>query len=648
MASGDILGTAVSGLLAFQRNLATTGHNISSVNTPGYSRQRVEMSSRVPQASGNGFIGTGVQVTTVQRIYDNFLTGQVRSAASASSQLQTYAGLASQVDGLLADQTAGLNPSLQRFFNALHTANSDPASIPARQVLLSEANGLANRFHYLDQRLEDMRQGINSRISTAVSEINNLAGGIAKLNQQIVLATGLAGGQPPNDLLDQRDAMVAKLAEQVSVTTVDQDDGAQNIFIGTGQTLVVGNTASKLSAVGNPYDGSRYEVALNTGGIVSITTDYITGGVLGGTLDFRKEMLDPAQNALGRVAIGLAATFNDQHRLGQDLKGILGQDFFKPLDSVSPRVFSSSAATLSAGVSDANALTTSDYRLDFDGANYILTRLTDNAVISSVPFGAFPQTIASEGLTLTLSAGAVAGDSFLIQPTRYGAKDMGVLTGDPTRIALAGPLRTAEATNSSGLPTNAGSGRISAGTVSNTTALPLAAPITLTFDSAGNQFNVTGGPGGTIAYNPATDSAGKSFTFAGFGGVTFSLSGLPEDGDSFVIDNNSNGVSDNRNGLQLADLRNRSVMANGSATYEGAYGQLISEVGSTTRGVEISANAQKTLLANVTDARDSVSAVNLDEEAANMLRFQQAYQAAAQMISVSDSLFQTLIVAVRG
>ncbi len=423
MATGDILGISVSGLLAFQRNLATTGHNISNVNTPGYTRQRVELVSRNPQASGDGFIGTGVQTSTVQRIYDTFLTGQVRYATSANSQLQTYSSLSSQVDNLLADPVAGLNPSLQRFFDAVHTANSDPASLPARQVLLSEANALTNRFHYMDQRLADMRQGINTKITTSVNEINSLASGIAKLNQQIVLAKGLAGGQPPNDLLDQRDALVARLAEQVSVTTVDQEDGAQNIFIGTGQTLVVSGNASKLSVVGNPYDVTRFEVALTAGPITSITSDYITGGVLGGTLDFRKEMLDPAQNALGRVAIGLAATFNDQHQLGQDLKGVLGQDFFNTLDSISPRVFSTSAATLTASVSDVNALTISDYRLDFDGTNYNLTRLTDNALISSVAFGAFPQTIASEGLTLTLSAGAVAGDSFLIQPTRAGAKD---------------------------------------------------------------------------------------------------------------------------------------------------------------------------------------------------------------------------------
>ena len=649
MAVGDVLGTSVSGLLAFQRNLATTGHNITNANTPGYTRQRVEMTTRPPQASGNGFIGTGVQVTTVRRIYDEFLTGQVQTATTANSQLQQYHSLASQVDNLLADPSAGLTPSLQRFFDAVHTANNDPMSTTARQVLLSEANSLTNRFHYLDQRLEDLRQGINSKIVNSVNEINNLAQGIAKLNVQIVMAQGLAGGQPPNDLLDTRDKMITQLAEQVSIRTVPQDDGALNVFIGTGQNLVVGGNANLLSVVSNPYDGTRFEVAQTTGPMTTVTSDYITGGALGAVLDFRREMLDPGQNALGRVAIGLADTFNEQHLLGMDLNGAAGQNFFNALDTISPRVFSSSAATLGVSVTNVNALTTSDYRMDFDGTNYTLTRLSDNAVISSVLFAGFPQTVASEGLTLTLTAGAVAGDSFLIQPTRMGARDIGVALSDATRVALASPIRTAEATNANGVPTNLGTGKISAGSISNTTNLPLAAPttITLTFDSSTNLFNVVGGPGGTLAYNPATENAGKQFTFAGYGGITFTMSGVPSDGDSFVISNNTGGVSDNRNGLALADLRTRPTLANGSASYEGAYGQLVSDVGSATRRIEISSSAQKVLLDNVTASRDSISAVNLDEEAANLVRFQQAYQAAAQMIAVSDTIFQTLMDAVR-
>ncbi len=652
MASGDLLGTSISGLLAFQRALSVTGHNVSNVNTPGYSRQRADLVTRPPTPSGDGFIGNGVTVNSVERIVDGFINGQQTAATAANGQLQEFYRLASQVDNLLADPQAGLAPSLQRFFGAVSDVANDPSSIPARQVLLSEAQSLADRFHYLDQRLESLRNGVNTQITNTVSEINGLASGIAAMNRDIALALGTGAGQPPNDLLDQRDELVRQLAERVAVTTVPQDDGALNVFIGNGQTLVVGGNASRLDVVGNPYDPTRKEVAITAGPISSIVSDMLTGGTLGGALQFRNEMLDSAQNALGRAAIGLAATFNDQHRLGQDLNNALGGDFFTAIDNSSPRVLSTSAATVSVSVPDVNALTTSDYRLDYDGATYTVTRLSDNAAVYSN--AAFPGAIASEGLTFTLTAGVVvAGDSFLIQPTRTGARDIGLALSDTRRIAAAGPLRSAEATNASGVPTNTGSGRIGAATASNTTSLPLAANITLTFDpDAGGVgvpgFVVGGGAPTPLLYNPATQGNGATLTLGGaYNGISFSVSGTPATGDSFVISNNTGGVSDNRNALALADLRTQQLLGNGTATYEAAYGQLVADVGIQTHRTDINRSAQQALLNRVTGERESVSGVNLDEEAANLMRFQQAYQAAAQMVAVSDTVFQTLLGVVR-
>ncbi|HJW82188.1 MAG TPA: flagellar hook-associated protein FlgK [Acidiferrobacterales bacterium] len=652
MASGDLLGTSISGLLAFQRALSVTGHNVSNVNTPGYSRQRADLVTRPPTPSGDGFIGNGVTVNSVERIVDGFINGQMRAATAANGQLQEFYRLASQVDNLLADPQAGLAPSLQRFFGAVSDVANDPSSIPARQVLLSEAQSLADRFHYLDQRLESLRNGVNTQITNTVSEINGLASGIAAMNRDIALASGTGAGQPPNDLLDQRDELVRQLAERVAVTTVPQDDGALNVFIGNGQTLVVGGNASRLDVVGNPYDPTRKEVAITAGPISSIVSDMLTGGTLGGALQFRNEMLDSAQNALGRTAIGLAATFNDQHRLGQDLNNALGGDFFTAIDNSSPRVLSTSAATVSVSVSDVNALTTSDYRLDYDGATYTVTRLSDNAAVYSN--AAFPGAIASEGLTFTLTAGVVAaGNSFLIQPTRTGARDIGLALSDVRRIAAAGPLRSAEATNASGVPTNTGSGRIGAAMASNTTSLPLAANITLTFDpDAGGVgvpgFVVGGGAPTPLLYNPATQGNGATLTLGGaYNGISFSVSGTPATGDSFVISNNTGGVSDNRNALALADLRTQQLLGNGTATYEAAYGQLVADVGIQTHRADINRSAQQALLNRVTGERESVSGVNLDEEAANLMRFQQAYQAAAQMVAVSDTVFQTLLGVVR-
>jgi flagellar hook-associated protein 1 FlgK len=651
MAGGDLLGTSISGLLAFQRALAVTGHNVSNVNTPGYSRQRVDLVTRPPTPSGDGFIGNGVTVNSVERIVDGFINGQLDAATAANGQLQEFYRLAAQVDNLLADPQAGLAPSLQRFFDAVHGVADDPNSTPARQVLLSEAQSLADRFHYLDQRLEALRSGVNTEITNTVGEINEFAAGIAEINRQITLARGAAGGQPANDLFDQRDELVRQLAERVAVTTVAQDDGTLSVFVGNGQTLVVGNTASALSVVGNPYDPTRKEVAITTGAVSSIVSDLVSGGRLGGALAFRDEMLDTGQNALGRTAIALADAFNAQHRLGQDLNDALGGDFFAAIDASSPRVLTTSAATVGATVTDATALTSSDYRLDFAGGNYTLTRLSDNAVVYG-PNAAFPAG-PIDGLSFTLGGVPAANDSFLIQPTRTGARDFAVALSDVERIAAAAPLRASAATNANGVPTNLGNAAIGAGAVSNTANLPLAANITLTFDpNAGGAgipgFVVAGGPASPLLYNPATESAGKPFSFApGYGGYSFTISGVPQANDQFVIANNAGGVGDNRNALALADLRTRALLDGGTATVESSYGQLVADVGSQTHRADINRNAQQVLLNRVTEERDSVSGVNLDEEAANMMRFQQAYQAAAQMVAVSDTVFQTLLAATR-
>lgn len=648
MATGDALGNAISGLLAFQRGLSVTSHNISNVNTPGYSRQRVELTARTPTAFAGGFIGNGVQTTAIERVYDEFLARQLQAGTSAQAGLAAYHSFAARVDNLLGDPDAGLAPALASFFAAVQTVANDPSSLPARQVLMSEAQSLADRFHYLDQGLADTERNVNTFIGSTVADINQYATAIADMNGQIVLARGQSGGQAPNDLLDQRDELVRKLSELVSVSTLEQDDGSINVFIGSGQTLVVGSRTQSLVAVASEYDPTRYEIGYQAGaGSVNVTAQ-LSGGKLGGVLAFRAEVLDPARNALGRIALAVSAQVNAQHALGQDLNGNLGADFFAPIDASSPNAAASSlnggSAAVAVTVSNPNALKTADYLLAYDGASYTVTRLSDNATVYSG--AAFPASLASEGLNLSLSGAPAAGDRFLISPTRAAAGDIAVAIGDPRLIAAAAPLRTAATVG------NGGSGKISAGAVSNTSNLPLGAPITLTFDpNAGGAgvpgFVVGGGPASPILYDPATESGGKSFTFAAYGGVSFTISGVPAAGDSFTIANNTNGQGDNRNALVIGALATQLSLDGSTASYTDAYGSLTAEVGTRTRSAEINAGVQQTLLDQAVAARESVSGVNLDEEAANMLRFQQAYQAAAQMIGVADTLFQTLIVTLR-
>ncbi len=326
----DLLGTAVSGLLAYQRALNTTSHNITNVNTPGYSRQRVELSAASPQYLGGNYVGSGVDVQSVRRVYDQFLGSQVRSTTSLSSQSNATYDLAVQIDNMLADPETGIAPVMQNFFNAVQDLASDPTSTAARQVVLGEGESMTSRFNDLFSRLDDLRNGVNTRIDGQVRDINSLAQSIADVNSDIINAPTGPNGQVSGDLLDRRDQLLNDLSEKVSLSTVQQDDGSVNVFIGNGQSLVVGTSAQKLAAVNDPYDPSRKQVAyIDSSGNSTNITSQLNGGELGGTLDFRDNVLDPAINDLGRVAIALGETFNDQHKLGQDLNGNIGGDFFK-------------------------------------------------------------------------------------------------------------------------------------------------------------------------------------------------------------------------------------------------------------------------------------------------------------------------------
>lgn len=639
----DLLATGVSALLAYQSSLSTVGHNIANVNTPGYSRQRVDLSPQPAQFTGAGYIGTGVQATGVARVYDQFLNNQVVTNTSGQSQLQQFYQLASQVDNLLGSSSSGVSPAMQKFFNSVQDVANDPTSTATRQVMLSSGQSLVQTFHTLSDQLTSLDSGINQNLTTAASDITSLAQGIAQLNQQIVNAQAAGQGVTPNDLLDQRDALVAKLAKKVAVTTTTESNGALDVFIGSGQSLVVGLKAATLATANNTLDPSRKDLTLTFGTQSVVVTNQITGGEVGGMLQFRKEVLDPAFNGLGRLAIGLAGSFNKQHNLGVDQNGQLGGNFFNlPPPQVLPNPGNS--GSISVGYDKVVNLTASDYSLNYNGASYVLTRLSDGKIVPMSGSGTAANPFVADGLSIVVGPGAAAGDQYLIRPTRQGAAGIDVAITDPSKIAAAAPVLINGATDATGTPTNAGTGSFTNITATTRSALPLSGNVTFTYDSAAKVFNYSGGASGSFAYDPAVDN-GKTFSAAG---INFTVTGTPANGDQFVMSNNTTaGSGDNRNALLLGGLQGQPLLASGTATYSDTYGQLVADVGSQTQQANVAQQAQAALLQQSQQARDAVSGVNLDEEAAKMVQFQQAYQAAARIISVSDTVFQTLLSAVR-
>jgi flagellar hook-associated protein 1 FlgK len=624
--SSGIFGVALSGLNAAQIGMQTTGHNLSNVNTVGYSRQSVLQSQGAGQFTGAGFIGHGTNVSSIQRVYSDFLITQAQALQADAASSTTYATQLGQLSDLLSGADTSMSAALDGFFASVQSLSANPADPVSRQGLLSGAQSLAGRFQAMDSMLSGMQAQVDGQIRSSVDLINSYSQSVATLNGAISDAQG--SGQPPNDLLDQRDALIAKMNKEVRTIVVP--DGTINLFMSNGQPLVLGTSAQKLQVVRDNLDATKLALGVSNGGTMQMFRQSdITGGALGGMLAFRDQSLQTARNELGRLAMAFGAAFNAQHSLGVDRNGAAGGTFFNvPAPQVHGSSINTGSGNLAATVSDYSALTNSDYQVAYDGSNYVVTRLSDNV---QTTYASLPQTL--DGLTLSLASGVPAtGDRFLVQPTRGGAANFSVAISNPAQIAAGAPIRTGAAS------ANRGDGMVSAGTVDSRDP-NLTQPVTLTFTAAGN-FDVSG----TGTGNP-TGVAYTSGAAISYNGWTINISGSPRAGDVFTVVANSGATGDNRNAMELANLATKALI--GGASASGAYAQLVSSTGVRAQDMNMAMKTQQSLLDSANQAIGSVSGVNMDEEAANLLRYQQAYQAAGKVIAVANTLFDSLLQAVQ-
>ena len=643
MPNGDPLQVGVSGLKVFQRTLNTIGHNISNSQTDGYSRQIVDLATNPATPTGNGFIGTGVRATNIARMFDQNATDQVRARTSTNQYFSTYYGLATQVDNLIADNSAGLSPSLQSFFDSVQKVADDPTSTPAREVMLTQANALTDRFKTMQTWFSDLQKTVNSQVQSKVSTVNQTVDSIAQINQQIINAKSLSANAEPNDLLDKRDVLINDLSKSMNVSVLQNQDGTVNVYAGSGHSLVIGTQSMHLEAKANPDDPFNSEVYYvdPSSKNLSPISSMISGGDLGGALKFRSDILLPAMNNLGRLAVAVSDTFNTQHQKGMDLNNQTNNDFFKvpPLNAVANSSNTGPVTGVSIALNNVKDLTTDEYQLTYDGANYVIRNPATNETFTpGVAVPGPPNTTLNtfKGMDITIQGGTPnVGDVFYIRPMRDAASQIGVAISDPNSIAAANPLRSEfNASN------NLGDGQITQPTIVNSADPNLQQPVTITFTNSGalaspataDQFSVsgtgTGNPAGVAYVNGGTIS---------YNGWQVQISGTPKVGDTFTINPNTGGFSDNRN-----------AMIGGQSTFHEAYSNLVVDVGNKTSQANISQQAQSALLTQAKDHQASISGVNLDEEAANLMRFQQAYTAAAQVITTANNLFNTLMTAVRG
>ena len=623
----NLLATGSSVLIAFQRALSTVGHNVANINTPGYSRQRVEFEARDATYFGYGYQGNGVQIVDVRRMADSLATSRLLDSGGELARLQQLSTLSSRLDQLFSEKATGISAPWSSFFDSVNALSSNAAGSADRESVLAQANALVTRFRQIDQHLDGLDTEVNAGLTAATGEVNRLAKEIAQLNGQI-------GGSssPSGDLLDRRDQLISELVAFTGGNAATQDGGLVNVFSAGGQPLVVGATASTLVTVPDPYRPERLQVALETNGQRVTLDKRALGGQIGGLVEFRTTVLDPAMAELGRIATSLAQTFNEGHRAGMDQYGQMGADFFTlPAPRLSSNANNTGNASLTTSVGNVAGLNAQNVLLRFDGAAWVATHPDTGASIPMTGTGTAADPLVVNGIEVVLASGTpAANDRFLLQPTAGAAGNLGVAITDPGRIAAATPVKATTDL------ANTGSGKLSGLKVTDAANAALLAPADIEFIDA-TQYTINGT--GPFAYTP-----GQTIAYNGWSVV---LDGAPAAGDTFSVGPTGANSSDNGNAKLLSNLDDARVLNGGTLTLNGAIGGLTTQVGSAARQADYSAQAQQVIHDQAQAARDAVSGVNLDEEAADLMRLQQAYQAASQIIATADTLFQSLLAATR-
>ena len=664
----DLLQIGLSGIYSSQASLTTTSHNISNVSTEGYSRQTVTIEAQGALKQSTNFIGSGSMVGSIDRAYDQFaFADNVRNTSSYAYYQETYTQ-ANQMDLLLSSESTSATTSVLNMFSSLGSIANNPSQLEARDVFLQDANNMVNQYNTLYEHLEVQYNSINADIDNAAGAITELAQSISSLNLQIATVTGSSSGGDANDLLDKRNLAITELSEYVDVSVVAEDNNMVNIFIGSGQGLVVGSTfQSAVSVAGDP-DPSRKELALSFNGQISNISGNKLGGQVGAMFDSRDNDLEVAMNKLGQSVIGLTHAINEQQKEGQDLDGQIGGNIFNDInstESMEKRVLGNSDnggnATLGVSIDDLSELSSDEFDLAVEAYDTVTGNITFSVTNKTTGIAMDPITantssdthidIPGAGISVSIDINTVdsafqEGDEFTLRPTRYGAMEASVEATEASKIAAAGPEIVVSAGES-----NAGSSVLTI-TKSDTINIDEDNPLTITIgdvDTANNSFafESVGKDGivtaGTSSIDPLTGKAVLTI-----GGVEVELeNGLPGKNDTFDLNFNVTGDGDNSNMLEITALQNAKIMNGNTGTFQDVYSGMISEIGAKTSNADVAMQSASILKAQSFERIQSVSGVNMDEEAANLLMYQQYYSAAARVITVANEIFDSILEASR-
>jgi flagellar hook-associated protein 1 FlgK len=633
-------------MFANQAKLDTIAHNISNASTEGYSRQDVQLSTEGGRYTGAGFYGRGVKIDTVTRASDALLARDYINNKSIAAADQARVDKLGQLEKLLPTGEAGMGYAAGQMLNAFVDVGDQPQDLSARQVVLSKAEELASRVRNAGTQLADLQAGVVADMRTTVDSINSLAQRIADMNQKIASLNGT--GHDPNDLLDQRDLLVSQLADKIQISTVPADDGSVSVFIGGGQQLVLSNQANTMGVVADQFDASQGRITLGTGLNQHLLDEsLLTGGSLAGLLKVQNEDIPSARNQIGQLATAISWSVNKQQALGLDL-GTPASAGAAIFDVGSPQVLPSvkngsslKTPPVSMTVVDGRELQASDYSLAEDPnapGTYKLTRLSDNT----------SRTVADgdvvDGVKINIDTAAmVSGDKFVLRPVGNAAISMKRVLDKPTGIAAASPINGTLAT------TNTGTATVASLNVVATPTTPYAS-LTVAFTTnagSGQNYEVRDSLGNVL--DSGTWNAGSPIAYNGF---ELNLNGVPKEGDQITVAPTQYPTSNNGNALSLLALRDQDIVGRVNqgggntapgATVTNAYSQIIGSVGVRVQDAKTSANISSTLATNSQELLTNKTGVNLDEEASRLIQFQQGYQAAAKILQVAQTVFDTLL-----
>jgi flagellar hook-associated protein 1 FlgK len=647
MSASSLAYIGLKAMAASYAGLQTTGHNIANNNVAGYSRQTVNLATATGQPTNNGYIGRGVDVQSVTRSYDSFLTTQAASASSLASMDSARLGQLKQLENLFTPGTGGLGDAANQLFSALSDLASRPYDMAARQVVLARVSDMAGRFNSIGSSLDTLQANATSQLQSSVSDVNSLAKSIAAANLQIVASQGT--GQSPNDLLDQRDQLVAQLAQQVQVTTVAASDGSLSVFVAGGQQLVLGGVANSLKVTADPTDASRSAISLVAGSAsVPLDAKALGGGSIAGLLRFQNDDLVSGRNAVGQLAAALSGALNAQQQRGLSLQPPLGQasgqPFFTPVKTQALANANNARdaqgnpiGSVALTITDPSALQPSEYDLRASPTtpgSWQLTRLSDGKV-STVGSGDVV-----DGMRIDIS-NAQGGDRFLLQPVTRAANGIGALLNNPLDVAAASPLIASTAA--------ANTGTAAVSSLGVTTA-PLPTPgattnITFTDNQGGYSWELVDATNQTVAGGSGVWQAGQPLPPTGtdFNGFTLQLSGVPRAGDVITVAPTPASAIASNNGNAMSLLNLQSATLAGGRTATDAWAQSLSDIGVRVQSAQSVSDISSAVADQAEQSRSSQSGVNLDEEAAKLVQYQQSYQAAAKVLQVAQTVFDALL-----